>query len=224
MNLVFDSSFAVMVRTPKIPARLETEAVIKSEPMLFSSSLEFARRAGGELTQAFLDRVPESWKESDFQNPVVIDSRSHMLMPGWYPCIPGWHLDDVPRTRPDGQPDHVNPIYEAEHIACVVGDCSLSSFLMGRVELPDIPVGAGVVYDYWNRMIDCYLKNKLVTETQIQSRELIHFTWKSFHRGTAATRNGWRWFIRASRSTHRPIRDEIRQQVQAYPSDLMGGW
>ena len=40
--------------------------------------INFAKAHGGVLTQAFLNNLPEDWKNC---NP-VIDSRVHMLMPG----------------------------------------------------------------------------------------------------------------------------------------------
>ncbi len=61
---------------------------LKSEPMLFRATREFARFVGGPLTKAFLNAL--DWEDC------LIDSRVHMLMPGMYPCIPGWHHDDVP--------------------------------------------------------------------------------------------------------------------------------
>ena len=36
--------------------------------------------------------------EHDADN-YVVDVKVHMLMPGAYPCIPGWHLDFVPRDE-----------------------------------------------------------------------------------------------------------------------------
>jgi len=36
-------------------------------------------------------------------NDYIIDVKVHMLMPGQYPCIPGWHLDMVPRDKDNNQ-------------------------------------------------------------------------------------------------------------------------
>ncbi len=33
----------------------------------------------------------------DLQSDYSWDIKVHMLMPGHYPCIPGWHVDNVPR-------------------------------------------------------------------------------------------------------------------------------
>src|SRR5215470_8347004 len=117
------------------------EQAIKAEPMLFSASWEFARTNGGPITNAFLDSVV-----TQIKHPAIIDSRVHMLMPGWFPCIPGWHLDDVPRTRADGQPNHESLAYKSEHVCTVVGDASLTQFVEGDISLEDVPVFGGVVY------------------------------------------------------------------------------
>lgn len=67
---------------------------IKNEKMFFNSDLVFAYENGGPITKSFIDNLPEEWKTNS-----VFDSRVHMLMPGWYPAIPGWHHDDVPRPK-----------------------------------------------------------------------------------------------------------------------------
>lgn len=193
-----------------------SEAEIKAEPMMFSADPGFARSRGGPITRAFLDRLP--WE------PTIIDSRVHMLMPGWFPCIPGWHLDDVPRTRADGQPDHVSPAYESVHLASVVGDSSLTRFACGTFNLLDVPEGRGVVYGEWHREIERLLRHGQVREETITPGAIIEFDWQAFHRGSAATKNGWRFFIRASRNTTRPAHNEVRTQVQVYLSALEAGW
>lgn len=97
---------------------------IKNEPMFFNCDLDFIYKNGGEITKSFVDSMPEGWKQSD----IVFDSRVHMLMPGWFPAIPGFHHDDVPRPEipvgqhfiTAGQPDYDNPRYLSEHILGVV--------------------------------------------------------------------------------------------------------
>lgn len=64
--------------------------------MFYRADMGFAWKHGGPITQDFLGLLPQDWYDS----PVTIDSRVHMLMPGWYPCIPGMHHDDIP---PDSQ-------------------------------------------------------------------------------------------------------------------------
>jgi hypothetical protein len=66
---------------------------IKNEPMFFNCDLDFAWDNGGNITRSFISNLPYDWQDEG----IVFDSRVHMLMPGWYPAIPGFHHDDVPR-------------------------------------------------------------------------------------------------------------------------------
>ena len=210
----------------------EKTAFIKNEPMLFSCDADFAYKNGGPLTIEFLDQLAES-QQTPLDN-LIIDSRSHMLMPNWYPCIPGWHLDDVDRSvRADGQPDHVNPSYKPQHFMRIIGDCSRTSFLCGSISLPDVPDGQlntetvcpeSSIYEYWHKLIEEKVKTRRALEVPVQEGSIIVFDWQSFHKGNPATKNGWRWFIRASAKSKRPIVNEIRKQTQVYLAAPFEGW
>lgn len=69
------------------------DAEIRDTPSLFNASLEDALRYGGELTRAALSAmsIPGDRKH------IIVDTKTHMLMPGMWPAIPGWHTDGVPR-------------------------------------------------------------------------------------------------------------------------------
>jgi hypothetical protein len=71
-----------------------TQDEIKREPMLHRATAQFALENGGPLTRSFLLSLQLAWSAD-----ILVDSRVHMLMPGMWPCIPGWHHDDVPRSR-----------------------------------------------------------------------------------------------------------------------------
>lgn len=203
--------------------------ILKNETMLFSADYNFARRNGDIITQSFLDKLPEDWKKSK----IKIDSRVHMLMKDWYPCIPGWHHDDIPRTRSDRQPNYEKLDYESEHIIMVVNaDVAPTQFIVGEIDM-DIPPIGKVIYDVWNRDINSFLPHIALCNFELKEVEdcvIYHFDWQSFHRGTAAVKNGWRMFIRASRYSDdkafqiRPYRNEIRRQTQVYLSALEAGW
>lgn len=208
----------VWVRDGKMSLYSQTQ--IKKEPMLFSADYKYAKRKGGPITKEFL-------KHLDPKKEWVIDSRVHMLMPGWYPCIPGWHHDDIPRTRSDGQPNYKQNVqkldYYADHVMTVVGDASLTEFLAEGILLPYIPVGK-VFYKEWNEMINKHLLKYKDKVAKVNDGDVIRFESYAFHRGMPATKSGWRFFIRASTNTERPVLNEMRTQVQVYMSDLEGGW
>lgn len=189
-------------------------SVLKTEPQFFSVDLDFARQMGGEITRTFLAALPEDWQTSD----LVIDSRVHMLMPGWFPCIPGWHLDDVPRPiDKDGQVNEVQSASGSEHICAIIGDCSRTEFALGECQLEE-PESGKIVFGEWHKDLEEILKREdsPLTRLSIEEGKLYQFDWQTWHRGTPATKSGWRWFIRVTRNTHREVVNEIRTQTQVY--------
>lgn len=203
------------------------DSVVKNEPMFFNCDLEYAYKNGHEVTRTFLDGLPDDWKLDE----VVLDSRVHMLMPGWYPCIPGWHHDDVPRTTATGQPNYTNPEYHSEHLCGLVNaHLAPTEFATGTFKMsePDID---STIYQVWHKEVQKQLFESLKNgygpkPIFAESGKYIQFDCHSFHTGTKAVGNGWRWFVRLSRNTHRTkfITNEIRHQVQVYMDDPTQGW
>ncbi len=195
------------------------EALVKREPMLHRAEWDFAWLNGGELTRRFLSSLPVDWIES----PLTIDSRVHMLMPGMWPCIPGWHHDDVPRTRVDKQPDYDAPAYKAEHVMALWGDCSLTEFALGEREFAIPPIGEKVYKGLDTAVEQACVDGHLQRFTVPQCR-LIHFNWLSWHRGMPTTKRGFRFFIRATRASHVPARNEVRYNANVYMPVVEEGW
>lgn len=203
---------------------------IKEEPMFFNCDIDFAYKHGGPITKSFIDSLPYIWKEM----PIVFDSRVHMLMPGWFPSIPGWHHDDVPRpTIPTGkhfitagQPDYDNPSYHSEHILGLVNATICpTQFIVGKCEMPAIQDG-DLIYRTWHNEIESLVSKKKVEVVEAKDRTLYYFDCDTFHTGIQAIGNGWRWFGRVSASTDRTkkITNEIRRQAQVYLEFPMQGW
>lgn len=201
---------------------------IKTEPMFFNSSLQFAWDKGGPIMREFLESVPRGWEGA------VLDSRIHMLMPGWYPAIPGFHHDDVPRPPiPIGQhfmtaaqPDYENPRYKAEHLMGLVnGDICPTLFAIGRCTMPAIPDGE-LIYRRWHREVESLLEMGRLEPQECPSGLVVGFDWQTFHTGQKAKGHGWRWFCRITRNSDRcgQITNEIRSQVQVYLEFPMEGW
>ena len=202
---------------------------IKNEPMFFNSDLKYAYEKGGPITKSFIDNLPNDWKEN-----VVFDSRIHMLMPGWYPAIPGWHHDDVPRPEiptgqhfiTAGQPDYDNPRYHSEHILGLVNaDICPTQFINTECIMPVIPEGE-LIYRNFHKEIEKLIKNNKVEVVEAKDRTLIYFDCNTFHTGVEARSNGWRWFGRVSKNTDRvnKITNEIRVNSQVYLEFPMNGW
>lgn len=210
-----------------------SEQAIKDEPMFFNATADFAWKAGGPITRAFLDRLPWSFADA---SPVILDSRVHMLMPGWYPCIPGWHHDDVPRNTLDGQPNYTDPPYRSRHVLALINaGLAPTQFLVGDVHVPEpsLRCRGQAIYEYWDNALGepvqgfsgPTLKDRCnLSVIDAPDRALVAFDCDTFHRGVSATGVGWRWFGRVSTGTTRKATNEIRRQVQVYMPTLNAGW
>jgi len=191
---------------------------------------EFAYEKGGLITKSFLDNLPENWKNEKF----VFDSRIHMLMPGWYPAIPGWHHDDVPRPEipvgqhfiTAGQPDYDNPRYKSEHILGLVNaDICPTEFALGDCVMPALPKDE-LIYRKWHEEVQHLLAFDRLERLKSKDRTLYEFNWETFHTGTKCVTNGWRWFGRVTKNSDRinNIINEIRVNCQVYLEFPMEGW
>lgn len=202
--------------------------VLNKEPMFYKSHISFVRKHAGPVTASFLACLPSGWEDC------VIDSRTHMLMNGWYPSIPGWHHDDVPRPPvPEGshfltapQPDYDNPKYRSEHLMGLVNaEICPTEFAIGECVMPAIPEG-GLIYREWHNRVNELIAKGDMRSWKAESGKMIYFDCETFHQGTKAVGSGWRWFIRLTRSsdTVRSPKNEIRKQVQVYLEFPMEGW
>lgn len=136
----------------------------------------------------------------------------------------GTNHDDVPRERSDGQPNYIKPSYEAQHCMMLVnGDICPTEFALGDSEFEDVPMGQ-VYYKVWHPQILQKIKDWELAAWKAPSNQLIYFDWQTWHQGTRAIADGWRFFIRASWNTGRKPLNEVRRQVQVYLEFLMEGW
>lgn len=96
MNSAVKTTTLTINRTPLRLARSmiqPTEAEIKDTPTLWNASLDDAMRYGGDLTRAALSAMDIVGDKKY----VIVDTKVHMLAPGQYPALPGWHTDGTPR-------------------------------------------------------------------------------------------------------------------------------
>ena len=204
-----------------------TQEQVKNEPMFFNSSLAYAYEQGGPITRAFIDTFLDDNEDISIQNyreDFVFDSRVHMLMPGWFPCIPGFHHDDVPRGE-NGQPNYVDPPYRSKHVMGMVnGDICPTQFALGHasLEIPD----RDIIYKHWHKDVEQLVADGKLELIDAPSGVLIYFDCDTLHQGQRARANGWRWFGRLSWRTDRAdhVTNEIRRQVQVYLEYPMEGW
>lgn len=216
MDYTFDSKFEIC---GDFKADWE-ENVVKNEPMLFNCDYQHAYELGGPITREFLVGLPEEWK-----NDVVVDSRVHMLMHGFYPAIPGYHHDDVPRSTENGQPNYDNPEYHSEHVMGLVnGHVCPTIFAVGKHQLPKI--SSDIIYKEWHKVVEHQIWKGVLKTEEAPSGKYIKFDCNAMHTAQMAKESGWRWFIRVSRNTDRTkkVTNEIRRQVNVYLENPMQGW
>lgn len=204
-----------------------TALEIEREPMLYRASFPFAAEQGGPLTAAFLANLCLHSKALGIGSlqGLVIDSRTHMLLRGHYPCIPGWHHDDVPRNTPNGQPNYDDPPYRARHLMVVLDAIdaptgAMPQFLESVVDVPWPLDEQAVIYAAWDAHINAL---DLLTHT-VSSGAVWGFDCGHFHRGMPAKRHGWRFFIRATWDTQVQAEDKIRRNANVYVPWSTAGW
>lgn len=200
------------------------EAMIEAEPMLFKAESDFAFAHGGPITRAFLEALLKS-RFLNASTDVYIDSRSHMLMKHWYPCIPGWHHDDVPRTAKDNQPNYYDESYFASHAMLLINSyVSPTEFVRGEFQMPEVE--KGIVYQEWDKRVEMLLRTCLLDyeRQSAPNNQIVYFDARTFHQGTPARGNGWRFFIRATKNSKVKAENKIRRNANVYLPAPFAGW
>lgn len=151
-----------------------------------------------------------------------IDLKIHMLMKGQYPCIPNWHCDNVPRDA-DGNLKYGEVQEDAPPMLLWLSGKPTTEFLIGPETIDGI-LDHGVLNDAL-----LWLERKYAEEGYGMTQRIPEKTWVSMdqrtpHRGTAATENCWRVFIRLTHKSiapARPVYSTIRRHCQVYlPHDF----
>lgn len=197
---------------------LPTGTSLKNLPQVYRGDLQFTRLLRGfdKGWQRLLD-ILEDEMTGGFDH-VSIDTRAHMLQPGWYPCIPGWHCDDF--YRPNGQPDLEQVPYQ-RHIMVVLGASSLPEFITEPLTMHPVHTK---VYEHYNSKLEQLDELEGLKKEQVEPGRVIVFGPRDFHRGLPATEAGWRYFIRLTQSNHREPTNELRTQTQVYLTETGKGW
>lgn len=214
------------------PVLLQRE-LIEATPNLRRASLSNALLFGGPLVRRCLEVAPIVGDRPH----VFVDTKVSMLMPGWWPAIPGWHTDGVPRkvmgtdnvysSTASGPPslwaqldrhrDGYSPRYHTIHVG---NDCP-TEFVDGLLHLPIDHGEDEEMYAEMTRKINSY-----TTLRKLRAPEGVWMSWDwwNIHQATQATERGWRLLIRVTESDAPPAeRDFVRAQNQVYvPREF--GW
>lgn len=197
---------------------------IRDEPMLYGGSWDWTINNGGPITLAVMMRIDgdvSKWigrMARKGYHPVV-DTKSVLLMPGQYPCIPGWHCDGVIRDERGLQPNlntlH-NPIKHYIYSISESGNGG-TEFLDNDIYHTDIDEDNvwGSVDKQIEESGDAKIKKCL-------NNHVYSFFRNQLHRGVEAKERTWRYFFRLS-FYHMPAMNEVRNQVQVY-THINTGW
>jgi hypothetical protein len=151
----------------------------------------------------------------------LIDVKIHLLkIVGSYPCIPGWHCDEVYRKNNELDWFMTNP---DRHFYLCLFDYGTGSL----TEFCDYEISDDYNKFKQHKDINEYIKNnKSINIIKTQPNVIYKFNVNDPHRGIESTGSGWRYFFRATVLSDLTPRNEIREQSQVYvPLErLEDGW
>lgn len=205
--------FEPQIKTIGVLDSFYDEETIKNETMLFQADIEFCEK-NSVIAREIVKQIPSKFDLDKY----VIDTRVSMLMPGYYPSIPGWHCDNFPRRNDNGQPD-LESGDDAHHIMCLIGTSEGVSNTEFVVDKVDYELDENDVWSSLHKQIEI---NKPKTSF-VRNNEIIEFNQNAIHRSSPAKVRGWRLFFRLSKCGLKP-KNEIRRQTQVYLLSDNGGW
>lgn len=212
----FNSTPVVYGRSIEQPSDEE----VRKTPPLFNASLEDALLYGGDLTRSALSAMDI---RGDHEH-VIVDTKVHMLMPGMWPAIPGWHTDGAP--RPYGRPrlDLQAEMRPPRFHLLVTGEGCLTDFVASDIVLNLQHNDSPKLYEEITTAVNAANPSTF----EIPSCRSVEWGWWDLHRAKAATKREWRFLIRVTETDHRPpktdLRDILRTQQQVYVPSESFGW
>lgn len=204
---------------------------IKNTQGLWNASFDDAFRFGGDLTRAAL----QAMNLRGDKKHVVVDVKTHMLMPGMIPAIPGWHTDGVPRggsmSPAKGSPqiamqeDAESPRY---HLLVVGGDCP-TKFIRNRGFQVMVPTnGQGNLYEEMSTRVQKYVDGGYLETYDAPDGQVVEWDWWEIHSAQQARAPGWRYLIRVTETDYlepqNDLRLVLRNQQQVYLPTEKFGW
>lgn len=203
---------------------------IKNTQGLWNASFDDAFRFGGDVTRAAL----QAMNIRGDKKHIVVDVKTHMLMPGMIPAIPGWHTDGVPRggksLSPASGAPHIHMQEGTEspryHLLVVGGDCP-TKFIASRninlvtENLPNLYAGISSQV--------CEMDDKSFLDTyDAPDGQVVEWDWWELHTAQQARAPGWRFLIRVTETDYlepqKDLRLVLRNQQQVYLPTEKFGW
>lgn len=212
---------------------------VRATQSLWQAPLEVAAKYGGPLTRAAISAASIRGDRKH----VMVDTKVHMLMPGFYPAIPGWHTDGAPRGDGlDGRKSGAPKLHAQEFAAppridlqegqpenryhtLVTGSHCLTEFMAGEVDIdiPEMPTNE--LYGILNSTIEA---SNIGLRVRIPSCTMFEFDWWDLHRAMPSTGHEWRFFCRITETDYWPPASDLdailRTQQQVYMVGASYGW
>lgn len=222
-------SYTTFNRTPLVTgSSIEdpSDEVIKNTLALWNCDLDTAVKYGGDLTRAALGAMN---LRGDRKN-IIVDTKTHMLMPGFYPGIPGWHTDGVPRGPERNPGAKADPDIFAQdemedekprfHLL-VTGDVCPTKFATTSDMFLKVTTDASLY-----KVISEQMKEKTFVSLQTAPSTVYEWDWWQLHTAQAAKTHGWRFLIRVTETDHMEPQTDlnkiIRTQQQVYVPEAFG--
>lgn len=202
---------------------------IKNTQGLWNASYDDAFRFGGDVTRAALQAI-NLHGDRDY---VVVDVKTHMLMPGMIPAIPGWHTDGVPRgdsmSPAVGRPRIVKQEFGPAprfHLLVVGGDCPTKFIGSRNIEL-DV-IGKENLYEAISHQVSYQEERGLLDTYDAPDGQVVEWDWWELHTAQQARAPGWRYLIRVTETDYlapqTDLRLVLRNQQQVYLPTEKFGW
>ncbi|URC22620.1 hypothetical protein KASHIRA_00260 [Serratia phage vB_SmaM-Kashira] len=226
--MLFNRNEVVFGRTIEKPSQDD----IKNTMGLWNASVEDAIKFGGDVTRAAIQAMN---LRGDYKH-IVVDVKTHMLMPNMIPAIPGWHTDGVPRGADLNPASKGDPnIYAQEtmrspryHLLVTGGNCP-TRFIRDR----DIEIGIENGHNpklYSD--ISAYVKLRedrgWFDTYDAPDSQVVEWDWWELHTAQRARGHGWRYLIRVTETDHiapqKDLRQVLRTQQQVYMPTEVFGW
>lgn len=228
MKLLFNRNAPFVGNTIEEPS----QELIENTPTLARCGIEDAAVFGGTLTREALGAM----NLRGDRKHIIVDTKVHMLMPGFIPSIPGWHTDGVPRGDEGLNPNnHGAPNLRAQaeadpddapryHLLVTGAHCPTQFF----VEPLFMRFAEDVGTDLYRQMTD-KVNGLLLSESDLLDTPpstVVEWDWWNIHRAKQATARGWRFLIRVTETDHivprKSPNDFIRRQNMVYAPTSFG--
>lgn len=225
--ITFNRTDPVLGRSIPTPSQDQIEEI----PNIRQASVEDAIEHGGPVLAATLSAM----NLRGDRRHIIVDTKVHLLMPGWIPAIPGWHTDGVPRGAQmdpagKGEPNLAaqadGRVTSPRYHLLVTGEHCPTRFLSGPINL-DIPLDVGAdLYKVMTAQVGAAVAAGHPTFTTPDST-VVEWDWWNVHTAQQASGRGWRLLVRVTETDHIPPRvdprDFIRRQSMVFaPLDF--GW